>query len=202
MKTPQHPPGVLPVHAPIQIPRATAGRQSRIHALIDQIQRGEGFNAADLAAALGMRAWTAYQQEKQSMPRPPMAGQVAAELSRYREVVRRADAMARATMEKRKRVNSRKQRLMLGYAVRSATGEYERALELLEQLADDWPGIAGYFDRPLNFGQSGDLTPSPCGVPRLHGSRSENAAAGGAEAKSLALTYLRRALADLDLSRL
>ena len=66
----------------------------------------------------------------------------------------------------------------------------------LEHLAEDYPGLAAWFDRPLNFGQLGDLTPDAEGVPRLQGSRSQHAirAVGSKELKTITVACLYDAL--------
>ena len=121
---------------------------------------------------------------------------LAGELHSYLEAVRRADAKTSRRSGKQ-RQQPRSQQFKLGYAVkRGAEAEYEHALELLEHLAEDYPGLAAWFDRPLNFGQLGDLTPDAEGVPRLQGSRSQHAirAVGSKELKTITVACLYDAL--------
>ena len=176
-------------------PKTKTDRKTRILQLIVQMHRGDDFKASELKPVLGTSAWTAFQSQAAAAPSrmPPM---LAGELHPYLEAVRRADAKASRSSGKQ-RQQPRSQQFKLGYAVkRGAEAEYEHALELLEHLAEDYPGLAAWFDRPLNFGQLGDLTPDAEGVPRLQGSRSQHAirAVGSKELKTITLACLYEAL--------
>ena len=176
-------------------PKTKTDRKTRILQLIVQMHRGDDFKASELKPVLGTSAWTAFQSQAAAAPSrmPPM---LAGELHPYLEAVRRADAKASRSSGKQ-RQQPRSQQFKLGYAVkRGAEAEYEHALELLEHLAEDYPGLAAWFDRPLNFGQLGDLTPDAEGVPRLQGSRSQHAirAVGSKELKTITVACLYDAL--------
>lgn len=61
-----------------------------------------------------------------------------------------------------------------GLKHRKAEHEYERALELLEELLEETPGLVTCLDRDVIFrGNAGNVWPSPEGVPRLINSRSQ-----------------------------
>lgn len=175
--------------------KTQADRKTRILRLIAQIHRGDDITATELKSALGSSAWAAFRQQTQTGPlhMPPM---LAGELRPYLEAVRRGDAKASRDGGKQ-RQQIRTQQFKLGYAVkRGAEAEYEHALELLEHLTEDYPGLAAWLDRPLNFGQLGDLTPDAEGVPRLQGSRSQHAirAVGSKELKTITMACLYDAL--------
>ena len=176
-------------------PQTKTDRKTRILQLIVQMHRGGGIKATELKSVLMASAWTAFQSQAAAAPSriPPM---LAGELHSYLEAVRRADAKTSRRSGKQ-RQQPRSQQFKLGYAVkRGAEAEYEHALELLEHLAEDYPGLAAWFDRPLNFGQLGDLTPDAEGVPRLQGSRSQHAirAVGSKELKTITVACLYDAL--------
>ena len=175
--------------------KTEADRKTRILQLIVQIHRGDGIKATELKSVLGSSAWTAFRLQTQTGPlrMPPT---LTGELRPYLEALRRADAKTSRRSGKQ-RQQPRSQQFKLGYAVkRGAEAEYEHALELLEHLAEDYPGLAAWFDRPLNFGQLGDLTPDAEGVPRLQGSRSQHAirAVGSKELKTITVACLYDAL--------
>lgn len=176
-------------------PKAKTDRRTRIFQLIVQIHRGDGVKATELKSVLGTSAWTTFRLQSAAAP-ARMPPQLAGELRSYLEAVRRADAKAsRGGIQQRQQ--PRAQQFKLGYtAKRSAEAEYEHALEQLEHIAESTPGLAVWFDRPLEFGQFGDLTPDAEGVPRLLGSRSPHAikAVGNEEQKTVALACLYDAL--------
>lgn len=176
-------------------PKTKADRKTRILQLIVQMHRGDGIKATELKFVLGASAWTAFRSQAAAAPSrvpPTLAG----ELRPYLEAVRRADAkVSRGGGKQRQQI--RTQQFKLGYAAkRGAEAEYEHALELLEHIAEDYPGLAAWFDRPLVFGQFSDLTPDAEGVPRLLESRSQHAikAVGSKELKTVALACLYDAL--------
>ena len=199
MKTPhtpkEAPPRVTLDYVSRRQPKTKTDRKTRILQLIVQMHRGGGIKATELKSVLRASAWTAFRSQAAAAPSrmPPM---LAGELRPYLEAVRRADAKASRSGGKQ-RQQIRTQQFKLGYAVkRGAEAEYEHALELLEHLAEDYPGLAAWFDRPLNFGQLGDLTPDAEGVPRLQGSRSQHAirAVGSKELKTITVACLYDAL--------
>ena len=67
---------------------------------------------------------------------------------------------------------SPRQRFKMGCGIQSAESEYERALELLQCLFDDYPSLGRWFDRPVRFGTHSEPTPDAEDVPRVRGSRS------------------------------
>ena len=141
-------------------------RKAQILRLIVQIQRNEGFKAAELRAALGATAWQAFQQQTQSSRIPK---EVAKLLRPYRDALQRADALNRRPARP---LPSPKQRFKMGCCANSAEMEYERALELLQCLFEDDPGIGRWFDRPVWFGVPDEPTPDAEEMPRVRGSRS------------------------------
>lgn len=176
-------------------PKAKADRKTRILQLIVQMHRGDSIKATELKSVLGTSAWTAFRLQAAAAPSrvpPTLAG----ELRPYLEAVRRADArVSRGGGKQRQQI--RTQQFKLGYAAkRGVEAGYEHALELLEHIAEDYPGLAVWFDRPLVFGQFSDLTPDAEGVPRLLESRSQHAikAVGSKELKTVALACLYDAL--------
>jgi hypothetical protein len=184
-------------------PKAKTDRRTRIFQLIVQIHRGDGVNATELKSVLGTSAWTTFRLQSAAAP-ARMPPQLAGELRSYLEAVRRADAKAsRGGIQQRQQ--PRAQQFKLGYtAKRSAETEYEHALEQLEHIAESTTGLAVWFDRPLAFGQFGDLTPDAEGVPRLLGSRSPHAikAVGNEEQKNAALACLYDVLKTCGPSKL
>ena len=145
---------------------AMRDRKMRIQQLIEKIQRNDGFKAAALRAALGATAWLAFQQQTQSSRIPK---EVAKLLGPYQEALQSADALNRRPARP---LPSPQQRFKMGYGAQSAEREYERALELLQCLFDDDPGVGQWFDRPVRFGASDEPTPDAEEMPRVRGSRS------------------------------
>ena len=146
---------------------AMRDRKMRIQQLIEKIQRKDGFKAAEMRAALGATAWRAFQQQAQSSCIPK---EVARLLRPYQEALQRADALNRRPAQP---LPSPKQRFKTGrHGAQSAEREYERALELLQCLFDEYPGVGRWFDRPVRFGTSGEPSPDAEEVPRVRGSRS------------------------------
>lgn len=175
--------------------KTQANRKTRILRLIVQIHRGDGIKATELKSVLGISAWAAFRLQTQIAPlrMPPT---LTGKLRPYLGALRRANAKTSRGGNKQRQPN-RTQQFKLGYAAkRGAEAEYEHALELLEHIAEDNPGLAVWFDRPLVFGQFGDLSPNAEGVPRLLGSRSQHAiqAVGSKERKAAALACLYDAL--------
>ena len=175
--------------------KTEADRKTRILQLIVQIHRGDGIKATELKSVLGSSAWTAFRLQTQTGPlrMPPT---LTGELRPYLEALRRADAKT-SRGSNRQRQPNRTQQFKLGYAAKRGTeAEYEHALELLEHIAEDYPGLTAWFDRPVMFGQTGDLTPDAEGVPRLLGSRSQYAiqTVCSKELKTVAMACLYDAL--------
>ena len=175
--------------------KTQANRKTRILRLIVQIHRGDSIKATELKSVLGISAWAAFRLQTQTAPlrMPPT---LTGALRPYLEAVRRADAKTNRGSSKQRQPN-RTQQLKLGYAAkRGAEAEYEHALELLEHIVEDYPGLAVWFDRPVVFSQVSNLTPDAEGVPRLLESRSQHAiqAVGGKELKTVALACLYDAL--------
>jgi hypothetical protein len=175
--------------------KTQANRKTRILQLIVQIHRGDGIKATELKSVLGSSAWTAFRLQTQTGPlrMPPT---LTGELRPYLEALRRADAKT-SRGSNRQRQPNRTQQFKLGYAAKRGTeAEYEHALELLEHIAEDYPGLTAWFDRPVMFGQTGDLTPDAEGVPRLLGSRSQYAiqTVCSKELKTVAMACLYDAL--------
>ena len=175
--------------------KTEADRKTRILQLIVQIHRGDGIKATELKSVLGSSAWTAIRLQTQTGPlrMPPT---LTGELRPYLEALRRADAKT-SRGSNRQRQPNRTQQFKLGYAAKRGTeAEYEHALELLEHIAEDYPGLTAWFDRPVMFGQTGDLTPDAEGVPRLLGSRSQYAiqTVCSKELKTVAMACLYDAL--------
>jgi len=175
--------------------KTQADRKTRILRLIVQIHRGDGIKATELKSVLGISAWAAFRLQTQTEPlrMPPT---LTGKLRPYLEALRRADAKT-SRGSNRQRQPNRTQQFKLGYAVKRGTeAEYEHALELLEHIAEDYPGLMAWFDRPVVFGQTGDLTPDAEGVPRLMGSRSQYAiqTVCSKELKTVALACLYDAL--------
>lgn len=145
-------------------------RQTRIQQLIEKIQRKDGFKAAEMKAALGATAWQEFQEETRSSPIPK---EVAELLRPYKEALQRADALNRLP---ERPLPSPKQRFKMGrHGAHSAEREYERALELLQCLFDEYPSVGHWLDRPVRFGTSDEPSPDAEEVPRLRGSRSPHA---------------------------
>ena len=199
MKTP-HTPKEAPQRVTLDYvsrrqPKTKTDRKTHILQLIVQMHRGDDFKASELKSVLAASAWTAFRSQVAAAP-SRMPPTLAGELRPYLEAVRRADAKASRSGGKQ-RQQIRTQQFKLGYAAkRGAEAGYEHALELLEHIAEDYPGLAAWFDRPLDFSQLGDLTPDAEGVPRLLGSRSQHAirAVGGKELKAVTLACLYDAL--------
>lgn len=182
-------------------PKVKTDRKTRIRQLIDQIQQGDGFNATELKAVLGLHAWKAYRQQTKSVP-PRMPKSLTSALRPYLAALRRADSKTR-NGEGKQGIGTPTQRFKLGSAKRSAEGEYEHALELLEVIAEDYPALGVWFDRPIEVDQFDNLTPDANGVPRLLGSRSMYAdtAVGDKDLKNTTLIYLHDALKTCGLSK-
>ena len=141
-------------------------RRTRIRQLIEKIQRKAGFKAAEMKAALGAIAWRSFQEQTQSSPIPKEVEKL---LRPYQEALQRADALIRRAARP---LPSPRQRFKVGCGTHSAEREYERALELLRCLFDEYPSLGQWFDRPARFGTTDEPTPDAEDVPRVRGSRS------------------------------
>lgn len=167
-------------------------RQTRIQQLIEKIQRHDGFKAAEMRAALGATAWRDFQEQAQSSYIPK---EVARLLRPYQEALQRADALNRRP---ERALPSPMQRFKMGHhGAQSAEREYERALECLQCLFDDAPGVGRWFDRPVRFGAPDEPTPDAEGMPRVRGSRSPYALPNMSR-KELDAAALAALLAALD----
>lgn len=192
-----------PTHTPT--PLKTLDQKAGIEALIEKIQQQYNAKSSELKAALGKADWNAYQEELCAMSPRPMTGQDISELKRYQDAVRLADRVYYRSGNKVSRTLSPKQRFKRGLFRHDAESEYERALEILEDLVSTRPGLARFFDRPLVFGQLGDLSHDPAGAPRLNGSRSPYTMMHGTPAtnaiRSFQQAWLLGKLQSLDWGR-
>lgn len=159
-----------PTHTPKSL--KTLDRNARIEALIEKTRQRYNVKSSELKAALGKAGLNAYQEEICAISPRPKTRQDISELKRYQDAVRLADRVYYRTGNKVSRTLSPKQRFKRGLFRHDAESEYERAFEILEDLVSHQPGIVCLFDRPLVFGQLGDLSYDPAGAPRLNGSRS------------------------------
>ena len=183
----------------------TRDRKARIQALIEKIQQQYNLKSSELKAALGKAGWNAYQEEICAMSPRPTTRQDISELTRYEDAVRLADRLYYRTGNKVSRTVSLKQRFKLGPFRRDSDVEYDRAFEILEDLVSTRPGLARFFDRPLMFGQLGDLSHNPAGAPRVNGSRSPYTMMHGTPAieamRSFHLVCLTNVLEEFDLPK-
>jgi len=159
-----------PTHTPK--PLKTLDRKARIQALIEKVQQQYNLKSSEVKAALGKAGWNEYQEEISAMSPRPMTRQDISELTRYEHAVRLADRLYNRNGNKVSRTVSHKQKFKQGPFRRDAEVQYNRAFEILEDLVSTRPGVARFFDRPLVFGQLGDLSHDPASAPRLNGSRS------------------------------
>ncbi len=142
-------------------------RVTRIQQLIEKIQRKDGFSAAEMRAALGVTAWRAFQQQTQTSRIP---NEVAKLLNPYKEALQWADALNRRPERTRL---SPQQRFKKGlHHAQSAERAYERALEILQCVLDEYPSVSQWLDRPVRFSATNEPTPDAEEVPRVRGSRS------------------------------
>ena len=192
-----------PTHTPT--PLKTLDRSARIQTQIEKFQQGNNVKSSELKAALGKVGWNAYQKELCAMSPRPMTMQDISELKRYQDAVHTADRVYYRTGNKVSRTLSPKQRFKRGLFRHDAESAYERAFEILEDLVSTQPWLARFFDRPLVFGQLGDLSHDPEGAPRLNGSRSPYTMMHGTPAidavRSFQQAWLINELQSLDWGR-
>ena len=150
--------------------RAASVRMQRIRQLIRQIESGESVELKELRGALGPALWQSLRDE---LGISPPSKEALMRLRPYQAALQRADALNRRTQRP---VLTPLQRFKQG-PVRppSAEDAYCRALEVLAEILDDFPGARRWLDRPVRFGGVDQPGAAVDEVPRLKGSRSSHA---------------------------
>lgn len=137
----------------------------------------KGVPRRKLKMALSPEEWQTYDAESRQDNFPEPEAYIRRQINRYSELLRKADALQcgadnhkislfphRLRMSVRP-VQSRQDRADIAYL---------HAWEYLEEIAGDFPGIALWFDRPLDLSQTSNSA-SDCaeGIPRPIWSRSQ-----------------------------
>lgn len=161
-------------------------RLNRLIVLRDRISAGKDVARRDLKNALTEEEWEQFEEALNSpASAEPARSSRPSSLDRYVELLAKADFLySRAEST---RVTSRSRRDSMGRPGRErlyalAEQEYERAIEYLSEVlsicdaADEYE-IRAWLDRVVDFAHGAEPSPSPAGVPRLLGSRSQHAEA-------------------------
>ena len=149
----------------------------RLALLRDLLQRWPSFKGIPrrkMKMALSPEEWQIYDAESRPYSLPEPEAYLMRQINQYVELLRVADALqCRADNEKH---SSRPRLRCWGYRTvqHRADIAYTHAWECLEEISGDTPGIALWFDRPLDLGQNSN-TASDCaeGIPRPIWSRSQ-----------------------------
>lgn len=145
--------------------------------LLDRWHSFKGVPRRQLKQVLSPEEWQIYDAESRLDNFPKPEAHLRRQISQYGQLLRKADALqCRAdnneisTFPRRPRIGIHPNKPLQARAEIA----YLRAWEYLEEIAGDTPGIALWFDRPLDFSQSSDAA-SDCaeGIPRPIWSRSQ-----------------------------
>ena len=134
--------------------KSAGDRRELIKSTMKHIDEGGWHGKGELKKALGAKRYSELRQYIER-ERPILRPYSAAEIARYEQLLRDAGrryAHERTTNQKpTARVGLRAVRNGMRAARRlSADGAYEKAAEKLEEMLEDDPGLAAYFDRPMN----------------------------------------------------
>jgi len=162
-------------------------RRALIERLLEQFQAGTTASERDIKRAVTLDEWRKYEDQVREHRIPPPDRFAASEFRSYVERLRQADLLnGRAEALHSRRPNARLE-------VADCVGLYQwkplwmraeiaygHALEALEELLSDNPGLVSSLDRPVDFShEGGTCSLCPEGVPRLITSRSPTALCNG-----------------------
>lgn len=170
-------------------------RLARLNELLPLLENGLRASAAEMKAALGSKAWTAYKAELEANALLALKGRQAVQLAKYKANLRRADTLV-ARMVKLPQVGPKAfKRYTLKLA---AEHHYVVALEVVSDLVSTNTGAFRLFDRSITE----ETDSYPENIPRLIGSSSEytidDGYNSGASVLDIQVGAVRQALADLD----
>ena len=175
-----------PVARNLRRANAYQKRLMLLNNLIEGMRSGKVVTERQIRAAISQSEWGRYNEEKHSTKLPKMPQNVRQQFSRYNALLRRAD---RRFDEAENSAGSRMMRrrtcrpnLQIPY--RLAEGDYEHALEILEELLQCEPGVSVFLDRSVSFGLDSAPSPDQESVPRLKTSRSPHRLQDGKRGQS------------------
>jgi hypothetical protein len=148
----------------IQIRTAKTSRKSLIQTYIETLENERDVPLNTMKSALTPTEWRGFRATLKIMPPRPIDRKSAQDFGDYNRRLRTADLLygrAEGT-----RVRKRK---TLHHAAEQA---YERALESLQELLGDQPGLQIFLDRAVSFDMDDAPSPDPDGVPRVVSSKS------------------------------
>lgn len=137
----------------------------------------EGIPRRQLKMALSPEEWRRYDAESRPDNFSEPEAYLRRQINQYNQLLRKADALQYRADNNEISPFPRRRRIglpPLKSCQRRANEAYLRAWEYLEEIAGDFPGIALWFDRPLDLAQNSN-TASNCaeGIPRPIWSRSQ-----------------------------
>ena len=152
----------------------------RLNLLRDLLRRWYLFESVprrQLKMALSPEEWRRYDAESRQDNFPEPELYLRRQINRYSVLLRKADTLqCRADNHKISLFPHRLRMSVRPVQSRQDRADvaYHRAWEYLEEIAGDYPGIALWFDRPLDLAQN-SKTASDCaeGIPRPIWSRSQ-----------------------------
>lgn len=173
-------------------------RRELIKSTMKHIEEGGWHGAGELKKTLGAKRYSELRQQIER-ERPILRPYIAAEIARYEQLLRDAGrryAHERTTNQKpTARVGLRAVRNGMRAARRTtAEGAYEKAAEKLEEMLEDDPGLAAYFDRPTT---RDECQLYPGGMPLPHTSRSPHRRISAQE-RDAVMQALKGALEKLE----
>lgn len=171
-------------------------RADALGELTHRVAGGGDWSNSELQHALGHRLWQQFKAERAAVLPRPKQPNLAGELASYTKLLADADRLDREQRKSRQALSRHARRKRPPARTPTPCSAYERAQEHLYAIAYEYRNVEIYFDRPLAALLDGEMSESPEGVPRLHYSRSPHTLKPAVE-RSLVLSYLRRAAADL-----
>ncbi len=167
----------------------TSVRKVDLVELLDDLERGYKVTAPQVRAFLTAEEQRQLKNELDQISREAPPKKLPLGLETYADLVRKADQLYQSPKSR----NPRRwgSHLKTRFMPLTADHAYERALEYLEQLLEEFPGARVWLDRDVSFnGQLSDPEATIQGIPRLRTSRSEYSLMHGAKKKQMAAVFL------------
>ena len=152
-------------------------RVDTLNDLIEKTNSGQMATEREIRAAVTEEEWAQYQGTKH-LPKPPkMPPFMRQQFTKYNELLRsadrRVDRAENSTDAARAKARNSGNYLRYKSPYRIAEAEYDRALEILEELLKCEPSARNFLDRPVSFNYEQAPSPDQNSVPRLQTSKSD-----------------------------
>ncbi len=163
----------------------------RAHHVHERLSHGQNVTDEELRALLGESRWSRLQAEIEKVreyrhTRQAVPAYLIKASKRYRDQLALADRLEALAERSRRAAPPTKamhwkmviRRLRFGVTTREnyrirAERAYEKAIETLHEVLDEFPELVHHLDRhPVFDGDYFNVTPDPAGVPRLQNARS------------------------------